>query len=494
MPSTVVASSNGKAVVQFSSGNSPCCFIKQVDLASAQIGDLPALQSCGGSAIAGADHGNKIFIAQTGCNAGSVYLYDVPSGNLQFTYLGMYISSPAASADGNAFTTGAAFVPTALDGDLELRARLWRPVFYNGATPLLGQTLNPSGSLIYDPTTLTITGGPIHNYIDVLDIHHGKYASRVITPEFLGSSTSVGRLLTIDTSGRRMFALTQSGLSVMEFVAAPLSVGGVYPSYGGPAGGTVATVRGSGFQSGALLKFGNTSVNTTWVDENTLSAIVPALPLGLAAITVTNPDGTSYRWADGFLVMNQRPAPTIASISPSQGEATSGGPLITVSGTNFFNDSIVRLDGTDRPTTFVSASQLMAQLSQDDLRTSRTSQITVFTSLGGGVSNAKTFTVVNPVPQLALLSPSRLDVGGPDTGIIIFGSNFLSNSVVRWNGTPLPTTYDTSFQTLNIAVPASLIAVAGTATIDVVNPAPGGGTSSPLQLVIGPKASLSHLS
>src|SRR5207249_1389587 len=50
-------------------------------------------------------------------------------------------------------------------------------------------------------------------------------------------------------------------------------------------------------------------------------------------------------------------------------------------------------------------------------------------------------------------------------------------STVNWNGAPLATSFVSSTQ-LTATVPASLVATAGTASITVANPSPGGGTSN----------------
>jgi len=65
----------------------------------------------------------------------------------------------------------------------------------------------------------------------------------------------------------------------------------------------------------------------------------------------------------------------------------------------------------------------------------------------------------------------------------VYGNDFLSNSTINWNGTPLTTTYLAVTQ-LSATVPASYIAVAGSATITVFSPAPGGGTSNSLPFSI----------
>ena len=54
---------------------------------------------------------------------------------------------------------------------------------------------------------------------------------------------------------------------------------------------------------------------------------------------------------------------------------------------------------------------------------------------------------------------------------------------MQWNGAARTTTFVNSTQ-LTAAIPASDIAVAGSAQVTVVNPAPGGGTSNALTFTI----------
>jgi hypothetical protein len=65
--------------------------------------------------------------------------------------------------------------------------------------------------------------------------------------------------------------------------------------------------------------------------------------------------------------------------------------------------------------------------------------------------------------------------GGAAFTLTINGTNFLSGAVAQWSGTSLVTTFVSATQ-LTAAVPASLIASGGSASITVVNP--GGATSN----------------
>jgi hypothetical protein len=91
------------------------------------------------------------------------------------------------------------------------------------------------------------------------------------------------------------------------------------------------------------------------------------------------------------------PVPSIASISPNRATAGGAAFTLTVTGANFVASSIVNWNGTARPTTFVSATQLRASIAGSDIAAPGTAQVSVFTPApGGGSSAALTFTVAPP--------------------------------------------------------------------------------------------------
>ena len=85
-------------------------------------------------------------------------------------------------------------------------------------------------------------------------------------------------------------------------------------------------------------------------------------------------------------------------------------------------------------------------------------------------------------PTLTTLSPSSAVAGGPSFTLMVNGSNFVSASVVRWNGAGRATAF-VSPTRLNATILASDIATEGTASVTVQNPDPGGGgpTLGPLR-------------
>ena len=98
----------------------------------------------------------------------------------------------------------------------------------------------------------------------------------------------------------------------------------------------------------------------------------------------------------------------------------------------------------------------------------------------------------NPVPFLNQpLVPDAVAPGGPAFTLTVNGTGFVASSTVNWNGSPLATTFISGSQ-LTAAVPASDIATASTASVTVVSPSPGGGSSIPLFFPIAvPEASVS---
>jgi 6-phosphogluconolactonase (cycloisomerase 2 family) len=195
----------------------------------------------------------------------------------------------------------------------------------------------------------------------------------------------------------------------------------------------------------------------------------------------TDPNGTTPGGA----------TPTITSLSPTS--TIVGGPAfpLTVVGSNFVANSVVRWNGGDRPTTFVGSGQLTAQISASDVVATGTAAVTVFNPApGGGTSNAFNLAInttsINSTPSINSLDPSCAPVGGQDFTLLVSGSDFVASSVVRWNGSDRPTTLDViGPPVLRAQIPASDIAAAGTAAVTVFNPAPGGGSSNTWTLNIG---------
>jgi hypothetical protein len=109
--------------------------------------------------------------------------------------------------------------------------------------------------------------------------------------------------------------------------------------------------------------------------------------------------------------------------------------------------------------------------------------IILFFSCNKSETNVVDATVNNLVPTLSSMQPSTAISGGASFTITINGTNFINGSIIKWNGTSLPTTYISSTQ-LTATVLAANIVTAGNASINVFTTTPGGGTSVSLNFVV----------
>ncbi len=121
------------------------------------------------------------------------------------------------------------------------------------------------------------------------------------------------------------------------------------------------------------------------------------------------------------------PAPTITSISPENSVA-GGEPFeLTINGTKFVADSVVKWNGQSRQTTFVSNTQLKIQVTAADIATKGEYAITVTNpEPGGGTSLAVSFIV----PDCAYsINPSQQSVAASGGVITV---NVTAQNGCRW--------------------------------------------------------------
>jgi uncharacterized protein (TIGR03437 family) len=316
----------------------------------------------------------------------------------------------------------------------------------------------------------------------------------------IARATATGNIFFADTMNDRLRMLSTATASCIRTGTITISGTNPAPTLASispttalaNSGAFTLTLTGTGFVPASIARWNSTDLTTTFVSATSITAQVPATLItaaGTAQVTVFNPTpggGTSS--AQTFTITAPNPVPTLTNLSPASAAEGSPGFTLTVTGTNFVNGSVIRWDGSARPTTFVSATQLTAQIPATDLSGGAgTAQITVFNPTpGGGASNALQFqiTSTNPVPVLTTLTPGSANAGGAAFTLNVTGASFVANSVVRWNGLDRVTTFN-SATSLSAQILASDIANAGTANITVFNPTPGGGVSGTLTFNIG---------
>ncbi len=109
--------------------------------------------------------------------------------------------------------------------------------------------------------------------------------------------------------------------------------------------------------------------------------------------------------------------------------------------------------------------------------------ITATSSTNASVTASATVNVVYPAPLLTSLSPAALPLGSGDTGVNLTGSNFVPQSTVFANGTPLVTAFSNSGQ-LTATLPAGMLGLPAVLNLAVSTPTPGGGLAAPLSVTV----------
>lgn len=106
----------------------------------------------------------------------------------------------------------------------------------------------------------------------------------------------------------------------------------------------------------------------------------------------------------------------------------------------------------------------------------------------GGCSNSTP--PFNSTPAITNLFPSNITVGSPAFTLSVVGTGFLSTSrgasFVYWNGFARSTTLNQTTGQLQAQIFASDLATPGPVGVTVINPAPGGGTSTAAAFIVEP--------
>lgn len=246
--------------------------------------------------------------------------------------------------------------------------------------------------------------------------------------------------------------------------------------YAGSPGFTL-NLSGSAFAMQSTAQLNGSARPTTLVSPTQIAMQISAADIaraGTLQITVSNAGGGGGVSAALPL---QIQAASISTLSTQSVFAGSPGFSLTVLGYGYWPDSVIQWNGSSRATTYTSAGQLVAQISTSDLATAGTYAVTVL-SASGDVSNALNV-VVQALPTLSLSSvaPTSVSAGGPLYSMVLTGAGFTTQSVAKWNGAALSTTYLSPTELLAV-VPAADIAVPTTAAVVVTNGAATSASSS----------------
>ena len=263
-----------------------------------------------------------------------------------------------------------------------------------------------------------------------------------------------------DISGRIVDSFT-----VISNVELPTVTGLLPDNTESGSGSFTLTVNGANFGSNSIVRWNNVDRPTSLISSTQLLATISSADItaaGMALVTVSGPGGTSN--SATFAIKAPQ---VITALQPSSMAAGGGAFSLTVNGTNFEPNSIVRWNNVDQLTTLVSSTQLTATISSAEIAAPGTALVTV--SRPGNTSNGATFRITQPRPIITALQPASVEAGNSAFSLTVNGDNFLDGSIVRWNGADRPTTFIHAKQ-LTAAISLSDIASTGAVSVTVANP------------------------
>jgi hypothetical protein len=248
-------------------------------------------------------------------------------------------------------------------------------------------------------------------------------------------------------------------------------------------------VTGSGFDSGALAEFDGASLPTTVMSDSFLTAQVTASQVAAAGthiIMVKNASGTT----SNPQTLTVAAAPAIDSISPATVAVGSAAFSLSVQGSGFAADSLVKLNGASLATTFVSSSMLAAWVPAVQLAAAGALSLLVAPGAIGQNSNTQTLIVVN-TPVISSLEPASTIAGTAAFSLTVNGTGFVAGSTVSINGIAVAATATTfvSPAQLLVQVTAAQIANAAQLQIAVTNPPAAGSNKVNLTVAAAPQIS-----
>ncbi len=263
----------------------------------------------------------QLFVVSPPGSAGSVAVVvanpsgETNIGSLVWTYIqagGVATATPAPGATSTPAATATPAVPT--------------------TQPIIGSIVPPSGPAS-GGTPVTINGNGFSTGSTV------KFGANPATSVSVVSSTQITVVTPAGTQGPVAVLVTAPGSAVggldggFTYSLSSPVVAGVTPISGPVAGGTVVTITGSGFLSGATVKFGGAfAPSVTVAGPTQILATTPPGVVGSVAVLIENPGGVAGGVPTGYTYT--APSLGLTAVSPNSGPVA-GGTAVTISGAAF---------------------------------------------------------------------------------------------------------------------------------------------------------------
>jgi hypothetical protein len=319
-----------------------------------------------------------------------------PTGTVQFSVNGSAVGSPVTLSGGQAtyssstLAIGSDSITAVYSGDSN---------FIGSAATALSQAVNKATQTI----TFTAPTSPVTYGVSPITLvaSGGASGNAVVFSVVSGPGTISGSTLTITGVGTVVVAANQAGntnysaaTQVTQSIVVNVIGAASTPTFL-PVAGTYTTAQSvtiSDTTTGVTIYY-TTNGTTPTTSSTVYSGAIPVTSTEtLEAIATATGYSTSAVASAAYIIAN--PAPAISGLSPAFTNAGGAVFTLTVNGSGFIASSTVYWGASALTTTYVSATQLTAQVPAADIATAGTIAITVQSPApGGGTSNAWQFEV-----------------------------------------------------------------------------------------------------
>lgn len=293
------------------------------------------------------------------------------------------------------------------------------------------------------------------NAVDVRVVDAGTIEASV--PPTIGTTYGAQDVVVTNPDGQSF--TYEDGFSYIR----PPEVTEIDPTAGPAEGGETVEIYGVGFREGAVVQFGDTqSPEVTFNTDRHLRAVTPPGVVGLAGVTVTNPDGQAHTLAGAYTYI---PAPRVDSVSPTSGSLDGGGRMV-ISG-NFFQEGAQVFIGNNAAGDITHTSaQVLEVTIPEGVAGPAAITVTNPDTQRGVLAAGYTYIPPRPPPAITGISPNFGDeIGGTNVTILGNGFQFGATAFFGDNEAPLVEVINANY--IRVRTPGH---DPGSVDVTVVNP------------------------
>jgi hypothetical protein len=247
------------------------------------------------------------------------------------------------------------------------------------------------------------------------------------------------------------------------------------------AGPLNVVVTGTGFLANSVASFGGNARATTVQSGTQLTMALTAADLGTGGnvnVTVSNPmPGGGVSPPSTFTVYQL--APRITAVTPDSVVIGVPETPVTITGSGFTAAAMVLVGGYQLKPTSITPTSIAVTIPAIGMGYPGVTDLAVETENGLSVVN---LSIVNPVPAIQSISPQVVIAGSPDLSVTVQATGVVPGTQANVNGTPV--TGPLGGAGVQVGISAAQLAQAGTLSISLTNPSPGGGTSNAVKLSV----------